>query len=128
MPVKAPQRTGAVCRRPAGALSSRAVVGSCYACGAAFDAYLEIFRATTCPSCGKDAHVCLNCRFYDTSAHMECREPIAEPVGQKDRANFCEYFKVREGAGSGPAAGGTVAGSTIADRAREAAERLFGDR
>lgn len=108
-------------------------MGSCHACGAVFDAYLEIFRATTCPRCGKDAHVCLNCRFYDRSAHMECREPIAEPVGQKDRANFCEYFKVREGAGSGPAAGGdNRAGDNragdIAERAREAAERLFGDR
>lgn len=102
-----------------------------------FDAHLEIFRATTCPRCGKDAHVCLNCRFYDTSAHMECREPIAEPVSQKDRANFCEYFKLREGAGSGPAAGGRAAADHAAadhaatdraGRAREAAARLFGDR
>lgn len=92
-----------------------------------FDAHLEIFRTTTCPRCGKDAHVCLNCRFYDTSAHMECREPIAEPVGQKDRANFCEYFKVREGAGSGPAAADRAAADR-AGRAREAAARLFGDR
>ena len=94
-------------------------MGSCFACGAAFDPDLEIFRATTCPSCGKDAHVCLNCRFYDTSVHMECRESIAEPVAQKDRSNFCEYFKVRE-TGPGPAAGDR------AEAAREAAERLFG--
>ena len=94
-------------------------MGSCFACGAAFEPDLEIFRATTCPSCGKDAHVCLNCRFYDTSVHMECRESIAEPVAQKDRSNFCEYFKVRE-TGPGPAAG------DHAEAAREAAERLFG--
>ena len=94
-------------------------MGSCFACGAAFDPDLEIFRATTCPSCGKDAHVCLNCRFYDTSVHMECRESIAEPVAQKDRSNFCEYFKVRETV-RGPAAGDR------AEAAREAAERLFG--
>lgn len=108
-------------------------MGKCFACGAAFDADLEIFRATTCPSCGKDAHVCLNCRFYDRSAHHECRESIAEPVSLKDRSNFCEYFKLRE-AGPGPPAGDRVAGDRAAgdraadraERARKAAERLFG--
>ena len=98
-------------------------MGRCFACGAAFDPDLEIFRTTTCPSCGKDAHVCLNCRFYDKSVHMECRESIAEPVAQKDRSNFCEYFKVRQtggGSWTGPA------DDDRGDRAREAAERLFG--
>ena len=96
-------------------------MGRCFACGAAFDAGLEIFRATTCPSCGKDAHVCLNCRFYDRSAYQECREPIVEPVSVKDRSNFCEYFKTPEGSGAGPAAA-----DDGAERARKAAERLFG--
>ena len=103
-------------------------MGTCFACGAAFDPDLEIFRTTTCPSCGKDAHVCLNCRFYDTSVHMECRESIAEPVAQKDRSNFCEYFKLRETAGRGPGSGGPApADDDRATRARDAAERLFGD-
>ena len=51
---------------------------------------------------------------------MECRESIAEPVAQKDRSNFCEYFKVREATGPGPAT------DDRATRARDAAERLFG--
>lgn len=96
-------------------------MGNCFACGAAFDPDLEIFRTTTCPSCGKDVHVCLNCRFYDRSVHMECRESIAEPVAQKDRSNFCEYFKVRE-IGRGPG----LAADERAERAHEEAERLFG--
>ena len=50
---------------------------------------------------------------------MECRESIAEPVAQKDRSNFCEYFKLRQ-TGPGPAA------DDRAERARDAAERLFG--
>ena len=83
---------------------------------------MEIFRTTTCPSCGKDAHVCLNCRFYDKSAHMECRESIAEPVAQKDRSNFCEYFKVREATGRGPGSGPGPATDDRAARARDAAE------
>ena len=96
-------------------------MGGCFACGTQFDPDLEIFRSTTCPSCGKDAHVCLNCRFYDKSVHMECRESIAEPVAQKDHSNFCEYFKLHAGTGPIPAV------DDRADSSREAVKRLFGD-
>ncbi|MFH1672422.1 MAG: hypothetical protein ABIF87_03205 [Pseudomonadota bacterium] len=34
--------------------------------------------------------------FYDTGAHHECREPIAEYVTDKDRTNFCDMFQFRE--------------------------------
>ena len=35
------------------------------------------------------------CVDYDTSVAKSCREPIAEEVKEKDRANFCDYFKPR---------------------------------
>ena len=94
---------------------------SCFSCQESFDPDLQIFRTTTCPSCGKDAHVCLNCRFYDKSVHMECRESIAEPVTQKDRSNFCDYFKLRDSPSSYPSENDRAA------RAREKADELFGD-
>ena len=95
-------------------------MGTCFGCGTAFDSDVKIFRSTTCPACLKDAHVCLNCRFYDTSAHMDCREPIAEPVTEKDRSNFCDYFKLREGtAVTGPA------NSDKINRARDTLDKLF---
>lgn len=50
-------------------------------------------RGDGCPSCGSDVKVCLNCRFYDTSAYNECREPSAERVVDKAKANFCEFFE-----------------------------------
>jgi hypothetical protein len=34
----------------------------------------------------------LNCRFYDSQAHRECRESQAGWVKEKDRSNFCTYF------------------------------------
>lgn len=37
------------------------------------------------------------CRFYDTSKAKSCAEPVADEVGDKERANFCGYF---EAAGS----------------------------
>ena len=45
-----------------------------------------------CNHCHSDLHVCLNCRFYDRHSYNECREPQSEFVGEKDRANTCEYF------------------------------------
>lgn len=47
-----------------------------------------------CPHCHSDAHVCLNCAFYDEGSHHECRESSAEWVKNKDKANVCEYFRL----------------------------------
>jgi hypothetical protein len=58
-------------------------------------------RREECPRCGRDVHCCLNCRFHDPHAPNECREPQAELVLERDRANFCDFFSPKEGA-SGP--------------------------
>lgn len=68
-------------------------------------------------ACGADLHVCRNCAHHDPSAYNECREPSAERVGDRERANRCDYFSPREGpAGASGSQGG-------ADRA--ALENLF---
>ena len=36
--------------------------------------------SSTCPSCGKDLKICLNCRFYSPGAHWDCSETIDELV------------------------------------------------
>ena len=46
------------------------------------------------------------------------REPVAEPVHDKDRANFCGYFE--------PVAGRFVPADPAADSARTALDALFG--
>lgn len=45
-----------------------------------------------CPACGRDLHICLNCRFYDANAYRQCRESIREPVQDKEKANYCDFF------------------------------------
>ncbi|MFZ3229171.1 MAG: hypothetical protein WA160_03115 [Pseudobdellovibrio sp.] len=45
-----------------------------------------------CDKCRSDIHVCKNCEFYDIKAYNECREPSADVVKEKDRANFCDFF------------------------------------
>lgn len=38
----------------------------------------------------------MTCRFYEEGAYNSCREPRAERVVEKDKANFCEYFEFRD--------------------------------
>ena len=46
-----------------------------------------------CPACGRDLHICLNCEFYDAGAYRQCRESVREPVRDKERANYCDFFR-----------------------------------
>lgn len=93
----------------------------CFQCGGVLPE--RIYRNTRCESCGTDTKVCLNCDFYDRSAHWECRETIPEPVREKDRANFCDYFH------AGPNSEGQPrnSGDERQQQARDALNRLFGD-
>ncbi len=68
----------------------------CWKCGASLAALtLPLRRLDECKSCGAELHVCRMCVDYDTSVAKSCREPIAEEVQDKERANFCDYFKPR---------------------------------
>jgi len=49
-----------------------------------------------CPSCGFDLHVCLNCIFYDEGKANKCMENQADYVKEKDRANYCDYFRFKD--------------------------------
>jgi len=119
----------------------------CWRCGASLDEVpLPLGRREECPACGADLHVCRMCRFYDTTVARACREPIAEPVADKTRANFCGYLEPRPGAhGAGRDEAGGAARAELAalfgldgealgeeggespeERARRELERLFG--
>ena len=66
----------------------------CHACGreTLLAAGERIGFRDECPGCGADLHVCLNCAHHDPAAYNECREPNAERVRDRDRANRCDYF------------------------------------
>ena len=49
-----------------------------------------------CPHCHADVHACKACHFYDVKAYNECREPSADRVKEKDRANYCDYFTLAQ--------------------------------
>lgn len=89
----------------------------CFQCAKEMSFAERVGLRDECPSCGEDAHVCRNCEFYDAKVYNECREPQAERIQEKVRANRCDYFRPR--AGAGPSAQDRAAAL------RAAAEALF---
>ena len=76
----------------------------CYACNKATDLAAEqkILRHEECPHCQTSLHCCKMCVFYDTTVYNECREPLAERLVEKEKPNFCSYFKLGSGKNNGP--------------------------
>ncbi len=93
---------------------------TCFNCGYNYRLLEKLPRTETCPKCHSDLHCCMNCTFFDPAVANQCREPQAEYVPNKDRANFCEYFE--------PKAKVDLTGekkSAAAEEARKAWEKLF---
>lgn len=65
---------------------------NCHKCSHRWSFDGTLSRGDECPSCNSCCKVCLNCNFYDSGSHHECREPQAEWVKYKDQGNFCSYF------------------------------------
>ena len=71
----------------------------CWKCGHSLaELSLPLQRLDECRQCHAELHVCKLCEFYSTAVAKHCREPIAEEVKDKERANYCDYFKPRPGA------------------------------
>jgi hypothetical protein len=65
---------------------------ACHFCGNPVDPLAKVGIRDECPKCHRDLHICKNCRFWDPSAHNQCRETQSEPVQDRERSNFCTYF------------------------------------
>ena len=94
----------------------------CQSCGAPITIGEPIPRDGECESCRRDLRCCRNCRHWDPRYHNECTETMADPVEDKARRNFCEYFYFNRAPYAAPAG----------DKGREAEAReklgkLFGE-
>ncbi len=90
----------------------------CHHCGKEIVVEGITGRRDTCPFCLADLHCCRNCGFYDPGSYNQCREPQAERVLEKDRSNFCDYFRFADSPARAPSSGGT-------GNAKEKLEALF---
>jgi hypothetical protein len=64
----------------------------CHFCGVPVTIGEPIPRDGECESCRSDLRCCRNCRHWDPRYHNACTETMADPVEDKTRRNFCEYF------------------------------------
>lgn len=93
---------------------------ACWKCGSHLtDIFLPLPRLAECPSCRAQLHVCRMCVYFDPAVSQQCREPIADHVADKTRANYCGYFQINPNAFT-PASG-------QAEASRSELESLFGD-
>ena len=76
-------------------------------------------RGDECPLCHADLHVCRACEFYESGAHNDCRESSADMVTDKERSNFCDYFRPAAKTATG------ASGNDKAAAARDAFNALF---
>ena len=90
---------------------------SCHACGREIVPPDPVGRKAECPHCRAELRCCLNCGHHEPAAYNQCRESQADRVLEKNRANFCEYFRFR--------AGGTRSASKSLAPARDQWESLF---
>lgn len=65
----------------------------CWKCGAEWTVKGNPGRGESCHECRADLRVCRNCVSYDRTVADQCRERQAEPVLEKDKGNFCEFFE-----------------------------------
>lgn len=94
---------------------------SCYRCGASLAALsLPLSRQDECPACENFLHVCRMCVHFDPRVPRQCREDGAEEVIEKERPNFCDWFKPSEQAFDSRRA-------QQEDKARLALKALFGE-
>lgn len=89
---------------------------NCHRCGKEIPEN-NLGRQDTCQSCGVDTRVCKNCENYDRTRNNECREEQAGRQVEKEKGNFCDWFKPRQGAGG--------SGAPSKDSLKSAAEALF---
>ena len=81
---------------------------------------LPLSRRDQCPDCNADLWVCRMCVNFDENVARKCREDGAEDVTDKERPNFCDWFKPSESAFDPDR-------KSAADEAQGALAALFGD-
>ena len=92
----------------------------CHNCGWEYSIAGLPGRTESCHQCGADLKVCLNCVSYDARAAHQCRDRRADPVAEKNLANFCEYFDMAKRVWAGKGA------DQREEDARERLRKLFG--
>ena len=48
-----------------------------------------------CQVCRAQLHCCRQCQHFNPQLRTDCEEPMAESHSEREKANFCDWFKLR---------------------------------
>lgn len=68
----------------------------CWNCSRATGLMGRAARMDSCDNCLADLRCCRGCRHFDPTRRSQCRETISQPVGNKEKSNFCDFFQNRD--------------------------------
>ncbi len=71
---------------------AKAVVFRCKHCGEKVLDLDSIGLSATCRKCDAALHACSQCTYFDSSARLECTQPIKARIVSKKAANDCTFF------------------------------------
>ena len=72
------------------------MIVKCHKCQQQLELPLLVSRQEACFKCMADIRCCKMCIHYDTTSYNDCRESQAERVVDKEKANFCSYFVLKD--------------------------------
>ena len=96
----------------------------CWNCGRPTGITTKVMRSDSCVDCLADLRCCRGCRHFDPTRRGQCRESISRTIPNKDKANFCDFFQVRQ---VYKTAGGLKSRTDDKDSRRDAFDDLFKD-
>ena len=69
----------------------------CFSCSKKLDLNhgQKIVKNEECPYCYASLHSCRMCHYYEPQAYNQCREPNAERIVEKEKANYCDFYLVK---------------------------------
>jgi len=67
----------------------------CWNCGEPTGIRDKVSRADACVDCMADLRCCHGCRHFEPTRRFQCKEPIETNIPNKEKANFCEFFQMR---------------------------------
>ena len=68
----------------------------CWHCGVSVsEEPLPLSTYAECRPCRAQLHCCRQCQHYNPRLRVDCDEPRAESHSEREKANFCDWFKLR---------------------------------
>jgi len=97
----------------------------CHDCGRNVFDLDSVGPDAACPHCRAALHCCRACQNFDVAARWQCRAPIEEAVGDKNKANRCGLYQPRLVLDATGRRSNGRAGGGRGDDPRSAFESLF---